>query len=391
MRVLLNATAAELAQLGGDFTHYRDYRRLAGDGVSYEFVPPDRVRRACAILRKAFEKSCRTWQPAAMQRRLFLASRYLYVPPKAAGNADLIFSHLLFPAGTGDRIPIVWSSQGISPAAYYERYNPDQWTVEDVAWIYRQLGRRADALIIFTETCARNVVAWCPELEGKIHCIPAPVFAEGGDPAGKPSRRDGLIRLLFVGVDSQRKGLPEVIEAYSAVRERAGHIRLDIVSRPSQALQRRIGLLRDAQLHWSSPGVDVKALMKQADIFVLPTHADTYALATVEAMAHGCATIISDLDPLPEVAGNGETGFAVPVGDSRALADSLQRMISNLDLLRSFQENAKRRFRKLHAPEVVASRLNQLFAQILRRRKAPDFRTDPIGAIREANNQDIPT
>ncbi len=392
MRVLLNITAAELDRLGGDFTLYRDYRRLAGEGVAYELVRPNRARQSNAFLRKAFEKLCRTWQPTIVRRRLFLASRFLFVPHKSTEGIDLIFSHLLFPAAVDSKIPIIWSSQGISPAAYYQRYNLGQWTVEDVAWMYRELGRKADALVISTQSCARNVVSWCPELEDKVHFVPGPVFADIKDAPVKPSHVDGVLRLLFVGIDAERKGLPEVLEAYQALRERFDSIRLDVVSRPSPPLQEKIAELKDAQLHFSSPSVDVKALMKQADVFVLPTRADTYALAAVEAMAHGCATIISDLEPLPEVAPDGETGFVVPVGDARALAKSLEQIVSNRELLRMFQENARRRFNRLHAPGVVAARLNQVYAEVLRRRISPDFRTDPIVAgIGKANSQNLPT
>jgi glycosyltransferase involved in cell wall biosynthesis len=392
MRVLLNATAAELQQLGGDFTLYRDYRRLPGGDVAYELVSANAHRRAQAFVRKGLERLCSTYEPAGIRRRLFLKSRLMYVPPQAAVGIDLIFSHILFPAGTGRNIPIVWSSQGISPAAYYERYNNGQWTVDDVAWMYRELGRRADALVISTQSCARNVAALCPELKEKIHFVPGPVFAGSGSTSAKPSDRDGVIRLLFVGIDAERKGLPEVMEAYRLVRERFEGIRLDIVSRPRADLKRKIGELKDANLLFSSPGIDIRALMEQADIFVLPTRADTYALAAVEAMAHGCATIISDLEPLPEVAPDGETGFVVPVGDAPALAARLEELVSNRELLRAFQQNARCRYNRLHAPEVVAARLKGVFEQVLRRRSSLGVQTDRVVAnVGEAQNRNSPT
>jgi glycosyltransferase involved in cell wall biosynthesis len=392
MRVLLNATAAELQQLGGDFTLYRDYRRLPGGGVAYELVSANGLRQAQSFFRKGLERLCRTYEPAGIRRRLFLSSRLMYVPPQSAVGIDLIFSHILFPAGTGGNIPIVWSSQGISPAAYYERYNNGQWTVDDVAWMYRELGRRADALVISTQSCARNVAALCPELKEKIHFVPGPVFAGSGSTSAKPSDRDGVIRLLFVGIDAERKGLPEVMEAYRLVRERFEGIRLDIVSRPRADLKRKIGELKDARLLFSSPEIDIRALMEQADIFVLPTRADTYALAAVEAMAHGCATILSDLEPLPEVAPDGETGFVVPVGDVPALAAHLEKLVSNRELLRAFQQNARCRYNRLHAPGVVAARLKAVFEQVLRRRSSLGVQTDRVDAsVGEAENRNSPT
>ncbi len=368
MRILLNATSTELDRMGGDFTHYRDWLRLRRDAMFFELVPPSRLRQFQGFLRKVLEKAAHTWQPAWLRRSLFLLSRYLYVPA-AAGSTDLVFSHLLFPAWLPRGVPTVWNSQGISPREYYESYNRGQWTVEDVGYIYRRLGHKADALVIFTEACARNVLHWCPELAGKVHVIPAPVFLDENEVRAKPSLQDGVLRLLFVGIDAVRKGLPEVVEAHRRLREKHHHVRLDIVSRPSDALRAQINALEDAELHLSSPKTDVKSLMACADIFLLPTRADTYALAAVEAMARGCAVIISDLEPLPEVIPDGQVGFSVPAGNSDALFEKLERLISDPSLLRKFQQNARERYLRYHAPEVVAGRLQELFTQLTRRRE----------------------
>jgi len=370
MRILLNATAAELDQLGGDFTLYRDWRRLPGRDLEFEFLAPQRGRQSSVFLRKGFEKLCRTWEPASLRRRLFLISRFLYVPRQATERVDLVFSHLLFPWTTDARSPIVWSSQGISPAAYYERYyNRNQWTAEDVAWMYRELGRKADALVISTHACARNVIEWCPELVAKIHVVPAPVFVDSLQFPKKPSRRDGLVRLLFVGVDAERKGLPEVVEAYRCLRTKHANLLLDIVSRPREDLRRKISALPGATLHLSSPNVDVRSLMARADVFVLPTRADTYALAAVEAMAYGCAVVLSDLEPLPEVAPDNEVGFVVPSGNAKALAERLEVLLDTEASLRRFQAGAWQRYLSYHAPEVVAKQMKRVFSSLLTKAK----------------------
>ncbi len=278
---------------------------------------------------------------------------------------DLVFSHLLFPWTSDSKVPVVWSSQGISPAAYYERYNQDQWTVEDVGFIYRELGKRAQALVIATHLCARNVLEWCPDLAPKIHVVPAPVFGPFRELPEKPSRNDGLVRLLFVGVDAERKGLPEVVEAFRYLRSKYANVLLDIVSRPPAELRGKIAALDGARLHVSSPTVDVRSLMTEADVFVLPTHADTYALAAVEAMAHGCAVVLSDLEPLPEVAPDNEVGLIVPVGNPEALAEKLEMLLVSEERLRRFQAGAWQRYLRYHAPAVVAMRLKEVFDSVV--------------------------
>jgi len=364
MRVLLNTTVSELDRLGGDFTHYRDWLRLSSPGCEFVPVSGDGARRAAVLSRKVLERACRTWQPVSVRRGLLLLSRLLYVPPVAAGEADLILSHLLFPWLPSRSVPIVWSSQGISPAIYYERYNRGQWTTEDVAFVYRVLGRRATAVMIFTQSCARNVVTCCPELEEKIWVVPPPVFVDIRASMPKPSVRDGVIRLLFVGIDAVRKGLPTVVEAFAAIKAKHPNVELDIVSRPSPELQARIGALNGVRLHLSSFGVDVKAMMGRADVFVLPTRADTYALAAVEAMAHGCAVVISDLEPLPEIIPDGEVGFVVPGDDVGALASKLEVLATESDLLRTLQDQARRKYSTCHSPDAVTRRLLPMFEQI---------------------------
>ena len=56
-----------------------------------------------------------------------------------------------------------------------------------------------------------------------------------------------------------------------------------------------------------------------ADVFVLPSvWGEPFGLATIEAMAHGVATVVSDSGASPELVG--DAGVVVPTGDAQALA-----------------------------------------------------------------------
>jgi len=81
-------------------------------------------------------------------------------------------------------------------------------------------------------------------------------------------------------------------------------------------------------------------------------------------MAYGCAVIISGLEPLPEVIPDGEVGFAVPCGDVPSLANRMELLVSQRNLLRQFQAHARSRYGEYHAPEVVAKQLARVFEQV---------------------------
>jgi len=118
------------------------------------------------------------------------------------------------------------------------------------------------------------------------------------------------------------------------------------------------------RLHPPLPHERVFELMREADIFVSPTHADTYAIAAVEAMAHRCAIVISNFDPLPELFPNAEVGFLIAPGDVRGLIERLESLIANLDLLRRFQENARSRYLAVHDPVRIRRKLEEVFERV---------------------------
>jgi len=367
MRVLLNITPEELQGGGGDLMVYRNWLGLSDERLTFHTIPPSWRRRAQAFVRKACDKLARRWEPAPLRRALLLAARALSLPRDVA-DADLILSHICFPIPT-PRLPVIWSSQGIAPATYYERCG--QWSVEDVIFLYRVLGPQARALLIATESGARHLLRWCPELEEKVHIVPVPVLVPPDIPETKPSQHDGILRLLFVGLDPILKGLPELLRAYDWLKRKHAHLRLDVVTRGfDRKTWEQMGGTNgppdgeDLRIHPPLPHERIFALMREADLFISPTHAETYGLAAVEAMAHRCAVIISNFDPLPELFPEGEVGFLIAPGDVRGLIERLEAVISNRALLRQFQENARRRYLAAHDPARVRRRLEEVFERV---------------------------
>ncbi len=83
-------------------------------------------------------------------------------------------------------------------------------------------------------------------------------------------------------------------------------------------------------------------LYRQADVFVLPTRADFFPLAIMEAMAMRLPVIATEIASIDEMVRDGETGYLIAGEDERALADRLQRVLADPALRRRFGENARR-------------------------------------------------
>jgi len=74
---------------------------------------------------------------------------------------------------------------------------------------------------------------------------------------------------------------------------------------------------------------DIPQRLKDADLFVLPSHTEAFPNAVLEAMCAGLPIIASGVGGLLELIDDGRTGLLVRPGDPRALAHSVCRVMAD--------------------------------------------------------------
>jgi D-inositol-3-phosphate glycosyltransferase len=86
----------------------------------------------------------------------------------------------------------------------------------------------------------------------------------------------------------------------------------------------------------------VPEFMSAIDIFVLPSHSETFGFVLVEAMAMEKAIVATNSGGVPEIITDNSTGFLIPPRNEQALADALLRLIKDDDLRSSFSSEARK-------------------------------------------------
>jgi glycosyltransferase involved in cell wall biosynthesis len=136
-----------------------------------------------------------------------------------------------------------------------------------------------------------------------------------------PAAGDRPLRLLFVGGDFERKGGDLVLAAASGPF--AGRVLVDVVTR--EAVPETPGVT----VHRCEPNSpELMERYAAADVFVMPTRADCYGHAVVEAMASGRPAIVGDVGGVAEIVEHRATGWCVTpdrAGFEAALSDALAR------------------------------------------------------------------
>jgi glycosyltransferase involved in cell wall biosynthesis len=185
-----------------------------------------------------------------------------------------------------------------------------------------------------------------------------PVIRCGVDTAAEafaPAVHGESLRILGAGRLVAKKGFDVLIEAVRIVVERS-HVRIELTiagSGPEEAdLRALAGRLEPAVSVFMPGSLDnrrVMELMAACELFVLPLRVtaegdrDGIPVVLMEAMAYGRCVVSGDLPTIRELVENGNSGYLIPVGDARTLADIIERLALNRTLLDALGQQARRR------------------------------------------------
>lgn len=135
--------------------------------------------------------------------------------------------------------------------------------------------------------------------------------------AGRP------LRVLFVGNDFGRKG-GDLLLGWASMQDPAA-VELHVVS--ANGPEARPGVRVHRGLEPNSP--ELLALYRDADVFALPSRAECFGIATIEAMATGLPVVASDSGGTADIVEDGANGLIVPAGDGPALGRALDVLLTD--------------------------------------------------------------
>lgn len=112
--------------------------------------------------------------------------------------------------------------------------------------------------------------------------------------------------------------------------------------------------------------VDLPALLRDSDLFLLPSETESFGLAALEAMACGVPVVASRVAGIPEVVADGESGLLAPVGDVAAMAGHVARLASDAAALTRFSAAARARAESHFQPGPIVDRYEALYQRLAR-------------------------
>ncbi|WP_051274990.1 glycosyltransferase family 4 protein [Cellulomonas sp. URHD0024] len=139
-------------------------------------------------------------------------------------------------------------------------------------------------------------------------------------------------RLLFVGRLVEKKGLGVLLDALRRLPDDERWPLLVVGDGPERGALEAAAAGLDVTFAGQLGRPDLMSAYAESDIAVFPSvvapsgDQDGLPVALLEAMAAGCAVVVSDLPGLDEAVRDGVSGVVVPSGDAGALAEALRAL-----------------------------------------------------------------
>lgn len=119
--------------------------------------------------------------------------------------------------------------------------------------------------------------------------------------------------------------------------------------------------------HGQKPHQDTQQLLLQADILVHPSLEESFGMTVAEAMAFGVPVVAGIRSgAIPWVTGNGQAGLLVDVHSEEAIAQSVDRLLTEPQLYALCSAKGRERAVQVFSPAAVVDTYLQHYARILR-------------------------
>jgi len=218
--------------------------------------------------------------------------------------------------------------EGGIPDSYFARLS-EEWAT-------------ADMVVVNSEYSKRSIHEQGVPLE-KIAVVPLAYEAPSGHEIKKhaPSR-DKPLRVLWLGTVAVCKGIPYLMEAAKLLRDRnieftiVGPIRIaEHAAKSAPSNMKFVGPVLHHNAH---------RYYQQADLFVLPTISDGFAITQIEAMSHGLPVIATP--NCGNVVTPGADGEIVPIRDAASLAKTIAMLEEDRPRLAAMSAKATEKSRQ---------------------------------------------
>jgi len=248
---------------------------------------------------------------------------------------------------------------------HFHSFSPETTTRSRFAGLYRYLFNHADAVIVLSETWKRTVgeISTNPH----IHIVnnPSPIRPFAAEMKDVTATRS----ILFAGTLNQRKGFRDLIRAFAMVQDiepgwsliLAGNGEID----EGRQLASELGVSDQVTFAGWVDGAEKEKLFRQASVFCLPSYAEGFPMAVIDAITYGIPVVTTPVGGVLDVLEAEKDILVFEPGDIQALASQLRRLITSEQLRNNLSGHALANIKDSFDMSAIGAHLGSIYEGLL--------------------------
>ena len=190
---------------------------------------------------------------------------------------------------------------------------------------------------------------------GRYHVMPNGVDLDLAPQAPKPP--SDRLRIVFVGREEERKGLPILLSAFAGLRQHVP-VSLDVIGAAPEGVEPLLAEVEGGMDHIAVHGrvsdPELWQHLHAADVLCAPSlGGESFGMVLTEAFAAGTPVVASDIAGYRQVVTHGRDGLLVPHGRPLELAEALRSLWLDRERCAAMGVAARRRAADFAWPHVA--------------------------------------
>jgi glycosyltransferase involved in cell wall biosynthesis len=230
--------------------------------------------------------------------------------------------------------------------------------------LYKNIFFASDRIIVLSEQWKIWLTNKWPALEEKIAVIynPCPIVQNNKNTNSKSKT------IVYAGILNSRKGYSDLIDAFALVAKHNSD--WNLIFAGNGEIEKAKKQVNKHQIHkqvtfkgWVK-GEQKDELYRSASIFCLPSYAEGFPMAVLDAFAYGLPVVTTPVGGLPDVLIHKSNAMVFQPGDITDLANNIQELISNVDIRKKLSEASFLLSQETFNIERISRQINGLYENL---------------------------
>lgn len=299
------------------------------------------------------------WQKIWVFMKAF--STYFFILPKYS----IVHFHLSEPPSAFRKLFFIYPAKwfGKKCIIHLHSFSPETSFNSKHRWLYKRVFRSADQIIVLSSY-------WKTQLEKTFgDQLPITIVLNPSSfpiHSGKTERKPFI---LFAGTLNGRKGYKDAIKAFAMLHQELPDWQLYLAGNGEIAEAEKLA----AELGVSEKAICVgwieklykEKLFSEASVFCLPSYAEGFPMAVIDAMAHNIPVITTPVGGITDMFKNGESVLLHEPGDIDQLAQQMRTMMNLATLRTAISTQAYALLENHFTIENIAAQMDGIYTRLL--------------------------